>query len=241
MISVSLGKIAQSRVTRAGCSLHKSLMVASILQKARHLYVEQTFMMHCRSPVSPPPSPAPPAPIEDDAPTYTDLDTCSPAERGVSTPVSTSVSSAGSQSSVGQEPHRRKRLISDEETEEAVASILPKRPRVEGSEDECAPAVEVDITGQELSHNSTEETPSSEKDSGKDGDSDDSDDSCYESGDSDVSEEDAMEIDRITSLVSVFSFDKLRSGSSPSPVEAATESYGHCEWDRTADTVRVHA
>ncbi|XP_037074649.1 immediate early response gene 5 protein-like [Pollicipes pollicipes] len=174
VISVSLGKIAQSRVQRSGCSLHKSLMVASILQKARHLYVEQAFMMHCRPPVAPPAAaPAPPPPA-DRAPVYTDLDECGPAGRGVGGVPEPAEAAEPS------EPARRKRLISDEETEEAVASILPKRARIEP------------------------DPPS------KDADSDDSDDSCYESGDSDDSEADAMEIDRITSLVSVFSFDSLK-------------------------------
>ncbi|KAF0294715.1 Ier5 [Amphibalanus amphitrite] len=125
VISVSLGKIAQSRVQRTGCSLHKSLMVASILQKARHLYVEQAFMMHCRPQPPPPAVTVTPVPAEP-TPTYTDLDTCSPAERGVGDAATADAA----------EPSRRKRLISDEETEEAVASILPKRARTESEESE---------------------------------------------------------------------------------------------------------
>ena len=218
MISVSLGKIAQSRVQRSGCSLHKSLMVASILQKARHLYVEQAFMLHCR-PQAPAPAPAAAEP----APTYTDLDSCNPAERGV-TPADSA------------EPARRKRLISDEETEEAVASILPKRARTEAcceceaeAADDVTDAPESDSPAASPCDSPVPESsaPASESDS-KDADSDDSDDSCYESGDSDDSEADAMEIDRITSLVSVFSFDSLKLRQQT----AATDS---CSSQRTGD------
>merc|ERR1711962_475454 len=41
LINVSIGKINQSRVTRTGTSLHKSLLVASVLQKARNVYLDE--------------------------------------------------------------------------------------------------------------------------------------------------------------------------------------------------------
>lgn len=227
MISVSLGKIAQSRVQRSGCSLHKSLMVASILQKARHLYVEQAFMMHCRP--QPPAVTVTPAPVEPAAPTYTDLDTCSPAERGVS-------DAAPADATDAAEPARRKRLISDEETEEAVASILPKRARTEpGSETEApshAPAAPCESLPEPAAPASDESKREKDTDS-------DSDDSCYESGDSDDSEADAMEIDRITSLVSVFSFDSLKLRQQASEA-CAPQRTG--DWELTAsDPVSVSA
>ena len=41
LISVSIGKINASRVTRTGTSLHRSLLVASVLHKARNVYLEE--------------------------------------------------------------------------------------------------------------------------------------------------------------------------------------------------------
>ena len=41
LISISLGKIAASRCRRSGSSLHKSLLVASVLHKARFVYFEE--------------------------------------------------------------------------------------------------------------------------------------------------------------------------------------------------------
>jgi len=219
VISVSLGKIAQSRLQRAGCSLHKSLMVASILHKARHLYVEQTFTLHCRAPLPPPPAPPAAAPEpeaeEEEGPTYTDLDACQPAARGVAD--LTCPAGAETDTTPAPAPEvRRKRLISDEETEEAVASILPKRARTDNGDDVKEAAVDAPVT------TSTASSEDSAKESKDGGESDDSDDSCYESGDSDDSESDAMEIDRITSLVSVFSFDKLHRSSSVGDLVSAS-------------------
>jgi len=149
VISVSLGKIAQSRLQRAGCSLHKSLMVASILHKARHLYVEQTFTLHCRAPLPPPPAPpaaaSEPEAEEEEGPTYTDLDACQPAARGVAD--LTCPAGAETDTTPAPAPEvRRKRLISDEETEEAVASILPKRARTDNGDDVKEAAVDAPVT-----------------------------------------------------------------------------------------------
>lgn len=41
LITVSIGKINASRVTRSGASLHRSLLVASVLHKARNVYLEE--------------------------------------------------------------------------------------------------------------------------------------------------------------------------------------------------------
>ncbi|XP_018007275.1 lisH domain-containing protein C1711.05 [Hyalella azteca] len=41
LISVSIGKMNASRVTRTGASLHKSLLVATVLHKARNVYFEE--------------------------------------------------------------------------------------------------------------------------------------------------------------------------------------------------------
>lgn len=43
LISISLGKMAASRVGKSGSSLHKSLLVASVLQRARHVFLEENY------------------------------------------------------------------------------------------------------------------------------------------------------------------------------------------------------
>lgn len=43
LIGVSLAKIAQSRVSRGGVSLHKNLLVATVLQKARYVFMEEAY------------------------------------------------------------------------------------------------------------------------------------------------------------------------------------------------------
>lgn len=57
LISISLTKIAQSRTQRGGVSLHRNLLVATVLQKARYIFMEEAYqIVHGRpSFVSPPP------------------------------------------------------------------------------------------------------------------------------------------------------------------------------------------
>lgn len=43
LIGISLAKIAQSRVCRGGVSLHKNLLVATVLQKARYIFMEEAY------------------------------------------------------------------------------------------------------------------------------------------------------------------------------------------------------
>ncbi|GAB0099516.1 myb-like protein K [Sergentomyia squamirostris] len=45
LIGISLGKIAQSRMERGGISLHKNLLVATVLQKARIIFMEEAYHM----------------------------------------------------------------------------------------------------------------------------------------------------------------------------------------------------
>lgn len=45
LISISLAKIATSRCARGGVSLHKNLLVATVLQKARYIFMEEAFHM----------------------------------------------------------------------------------------------------------------------------------------------------------------------------------------------------
>ncbi|KAK9737614.1 Immediate early response protein (IER) [Popillia japonica] len=57
LIGISLTKIAQSRANRGGVSLHKNLLVATVLQKARYIFMEEAYnMVHYQSPT---PTPAP--------------------------------------------------------------------------------------------------------------------------------------------------------------------------------------
>lgn len=43
LISISLSKIAQSRTQRGGVSLHRNLLVATVLQKARYIFMEEAY------------------------------------------------------------------------------------------------------------------------------------------------------------------------------------------------------
>lgn len=53
LITVSIGKINASRVTRTGTSLHRSLLVASVLHKARNIYLEEERERAARFPQCP--------------------------------------------------------------------------------------------------------------------------------------------------------------------------------------------
>lgn len=57
LISISLTKIAQSRTQRGGVSLHRNLLVATVLQKARYIFMEEAYhIVHGRPSYSPPPA-----------------------------------------------------------------------------------------------------------------------------------------------------------------------------------------
>ncbi|XP_044735449.1 uncharacterized protein LOC123297745 isoform X2 [Chrysoperla carnea] len=43
LIGISLSKIAQSRASRGGVSLHKNLLVATVLHKARYIFMEEAY------------------------------------------------------------------------------------------------------------------------------------------------------------------------------------------------------
>lgn len=56
LISISLTKIAQSRTQRGGVSLHRNLLVATVLQKARYIFMEEAYhIVHGRPSYAPPP------------------------------------------------------------------------------------------------------------------------------------------------------------------------------------------
>jgi len=63
LISISLTKIAQSRSQRGGVSLHRNLLVATVLQKARYIFMEEAYhIVHGRGSYSPPPQVQSPLP-----------------------------------------------------------------------------------------------------------------------------------------------------------------------------------
>ncbi|CAH2002159.1 unnamed protein product [Acanthoscelides obtectus] len=77
IIGLSLTKIAQGRMHRSGVNLHKSLLVATVLQKARYIFMEEAYsMVHYQLPT---PVQARPVPKEDltDTTKETDSETTS--------------------------------------------------------------------------------------------------------------------------------------------------------------------
>lgn len=236
LIGISLSKIAQSRSHRGGVSLHRNLLVATVLQKARYIFMEEAYNMHYHVP-----APVQQAPVR----TEENLVGLTVEEAGLESnglpdefqqqtpsedtqqqscikctenqqdkenhpPVSGELTyiDLDKTSNVVRERSgsslKRRRAVSEWETEEAVQSILPKKIR----QDEEASEV------------------SSENGSG--GGNSASDDSVFlddatllsdivskEVEEAERSQETSattngcgstMEIDRITSLVSIFSF-----------------------------------
>jgi len=283
LISISLTKIAQSRSQRGGVSLHKNLLVATVLQKARYVFMEEAYHMvqsqQCgtsggyvtttavtpqdqqqqqqhdeydqnyddsglialtpeeagigssqeTTPASsgvnlqeflqpsascvrcadnmtslpsceddkenqtPPPFHTNPSSVQNEAPTYLDLDKT--PTRGDGSVVLRDRSNASSSCS-STRCLKRRRAVAEWETEEAVSSILPKRAKTSA---ECCVS------------------------EGDDADSVFFDDAalladcvvtCGDEDEGDDVQDDekgatTMEIDRITSLVSIFSFGNL--------------------------------
>ncbi|XP_064102173.1 immediate early response gene 5 protein-like [Macrobrachium nipponense] len=156
LISISLGKMAASRVGKSGSSLHKSLLVASVLQRARHVFLEENYHSyhHYRGPtITPVPICPPhvpnklPTPLTPSCPdSYlqdNDENRCAtpqPHEDDASkeettlaplTPVVVHRMPLGDTSNYQQQQQRtvalKRRRVSDKETQDAVSSILPKR------------------------------------------------------------------------------------------------------------------
>lgn len=260
LISLSLTKIAQSRSQRKGLSLHKNLLVATVLQKARYIFMEEAYNM-IHGPVSSPSdlstsslsdpeessSPfsdevdlialtdeennnsrnsVPPSSTSDlfqipsPSPSSDSEDSCSSNSSSPSVNISSS-SNCCSEDKENLEPTtyldldkdtdniilkerstsptksssnlKRKRIIAEWETEEAVLSILPKKHR-------STPELDDSVFLDESTLLSSTSTSDEETDEGA-----------------------AMEIDRITSLVSIFSFGGL-GGQSSSPDSKLTRS-----------------
>jgi len=201
LISISLGKMAASRVGRTGASLHKSLLVASVLHRARHVFLEESYHYHRAqhpeayvahpTPVYAPMPPTPPPTMHEEAAEAEDKENVAyePEESSQQPavvhevaatpvePVRTPLQDNNSSSNNRVAALKRRRCVSEQETQEAVSSILPKKAK-------------------------TSSVPPSQPQTEAISDvSDDEDGDCGNS----------MEVEHITSLVSIFSFGNQRS------------------------------
>lgn len=221
LIGISLTKIAQSRSHRGGVSLHKNLLVATVLQKARYIFMEEAAynMVHYQSPTPIQTSPT----VENDLVGLTAEEagleqTALPDEIQESSSSSeflqpACVKCAESQDKENHPPYntseltyldldkssnvlrersnspslKRRRAVGEWETEEAVQSILPKRSRSDEDSDSEVNDDSVFLDDAAL----LSDTVSKEVDAERS---------------QEVSGNSSMEIDRITSLVSIFSF-----------------------------------
>ncbi|KAJ8965722.1 hypothetical protein NQ314_003945 [Rhamnusium bicolor] len=223
LIGISLTKIAQSRSYRGGVSLHKNLLVATVLQKARYIFMEEAYnMVHYQ----------PPAPVQSRSLPEEDLVGLTAEEAGLeSTGLPDDIQEASSSDNLQQflqptcvkcaenqdkenrPPYhsseltyldldrssnvlrersnspslKRRRAVAEWETEEAVQSILPKKSKQDEESEVNDDAVFFDDVTL-LSDVVSKEVDAAERSHELSG------------GGS------AMEIDRITSLVSIFSF-----------------------------------
>jgi len=159
LITMSIGKINASRVTRAGNSLHKSLLVASVLQRARNVYLDEERERSLRYPQCPPsppqvtvtpvtPSHTSPSENSDCGEKESNMFECSGVSERVgvmsaegsnitkTTTTTTTVTSLSNTTTTCTSTSRKRRRVSEQETAAAVSSILPKRLRREDDE-EC--------------------------------------------------------------------------------------------------------
>lgn len=225
LIGISLTKIAQSRSHRGGVSLHKNLLVATVLQKARYIFMEEAYnFVHYQAPVPTPSRQEQPEeelvgltaeeagldpvglPEEDPQPScvkcqeHQDKENHPPYHSsGELTYLDLDKNPSVLRERSNSPCLKRRRAVAEWETEEAVQSILPKRSRAE--EDDSVFTDDAAAHLSETVSKEVEERASS-----------------------------AMEIDRITSLVSIFSFgvgDKLnRSVSTPDLCSAQAKDTG---------------
>lgn len=235
LIGISLAKIAQSRVCRGGVSLHKNLLVATVLQKARYIFMEEAYhIVHghylqqnkCMELEMEKQRNAAAAAAAAAAAVNNNVDdeSCSESEdsdesesyassetndesdtddKENSPPTQNEAKEDAAEVQTESSPvedvkkentgNKRRREAVESETEEAVQSILPKRLKSESDSDSAdatalSESVSSQLEAEDLSRQSTDlpHTPSVES------------------------------IDRITSLVSIFSFGNLsRSVSTP--------------------------
>lgn len=245
LIGISLTKIAQSRSHRGGVSLHKNLLVATVLQKARYIFMEEAYnMVHYHPPV--PIQQRPPVAEEvlvgltaEEAGLDLQVPESSSSESDVNADFLPSCARCGD-SQPDKENHppgsseltyldldktsnvlkersnlKRRRAVAEWETEEAVQSILPKKCKRDSYDDSSSSSSDSDSSCSSddsvflddatlLSDIVSKEVEEAQKTTATTSNVPGS----------------AMEIDRITSLVSIFSFsmggDKLnRSVSTP--------------------------
>lgn len=227
LISISLAKIAQSRTQRGGVSLHKNLLVATVLQKARYIFMEEAYHMvqasECYAAAS-----AAAAAAQDttgimstssqqlqqlqqgdqeaeDASSScsrcsslssgedkeNQCPSCQPPPTYLDLDKTTAVLRTSSDASCSSPKCLKRRRVAEWETEEAVQSILPKKSKCCGDGEAPAPA-------------SPEACVAAAK-----GLAEAAAAAAEDDEDEDQPARSAMEIDRITSLVSIFSFGGL--------------------------------
>ncbi|KAJ8972558.1 hypothetical protein NQ317_019324 [Molorchus minor] len=224
LIGISLTKIAQSRSHRGGVSLHKNLLVATVLQKARYIFMEEAYnMVHYQAPVPIQSRPVPEEELVGLTAEEAGLEaTGLPDDHQESSSSDslqeflqpTCVKCAENQDKENHPPYhsseltyldldkssnvlrersnspslKRRRAVAEWETEEAVQSILPKKSKQDEESDVSDDSVFLD-DATILSDVVSKEI-----------------DAAAERNQQDSNVGAAMEIDRITSLVSIFSF-----------------------------------
>ena len=263
LINISLGKIAASRAGRTGTSLHKNLLVASVLHKARFVYLEEANNYHTGNIYLPPtqqtdvesaihepqraPTPVPEVTVtpvivnSDDKENSTDLyssdyysnelnDLCEESDEDKENDylqISNNnksdrweeVQSEEERTPLGDTNSRKRRLVSDQETAAAISSILPKRLRTETTEEDyndetTTPSLQNQFLQEDFTTTCTPVvddfiTPLSPA-------------VATAVEDDEEEEECNMEVDHITSLVSIFSFTQQHS-----PDLCSTQAHNH--------------
>ncbi|XP_034230627.1 uncharacterized protein LOC117639249 [Thrips palmi] len=237
LISISLSKIAQSRTQRGGVSLHKNLLVATVLQKARYIFMEEAYHMvqasECYSAAAAAAAAASQqqdttstttgimtassqqqSERDQDAEDASSTSTCSRCSSGSASledkenqcpscqppptyldlDKTTAVLRTSADASCSSPKCLKRRRVAEWETEEAVQSILPKKSK-------CCDAPTASPTTPENSAAAAKDLAEAAAAAAEDDDDEDEDD--------DQPARSAMEIDRITSLVSIFSFGGL--------------------------------
>lgn len=226
LIGISLTKIAQSRSHRGGVSLHKNLLVATVLQKARYIFMEEAYnMVHYQAPVPIQNRPLPEEDLVGLTAEEAGLESTSSLPDDVQEASSSEylqpacVKCAENQDKENHPPYhpseltyldldkssnvlrersnspslKRRRAVAEWETEEAVQSILPKRSKSEEDSEVNDDSVFLDDA------TLLSDTVSKEVDAAAV-------EAVAVERSQDLSGSSSMEIDRITSLVSIFSF-----------------------------------
>lgn len=226
LVSISLSKMAQSRTQRTGISLHKSLLVATVLQKARFLCMEEVFRMVHASP-----------PYQNNNLSYNDnqcydfeddhLIGLTPEEAGITDQHSNYIEYSGVDEEEPCSQNFSRHELSSDFDKENLAPEAPTYFDLDKGRDQCFRERSSSISSSSSSSycknlkrrravcdSETEEAiqsmvPKKTRTLSFDSDCDDSvfsDDDSFLSDDSGDESCKSMDIDRITSLVSIFSF-----------------------------------